>query len=64
VKSLYVAGEMTQQLRALTALAEDLGSVASTYTMAYHPYLQLEGILTPLMAFAGKRHMHDTHICM
>jgi hypothetical protein len=32
------AGEMTQQLRALTALLEDLGSIASTH-MAAHIHL-------------------------
>ena len=35
------AGEMAQQLRAFTVLAEDLGFVSSTHIMA-HNHLQLQ----------------------
>jgi hypothetical protein len=35
-KKLKQAGEMAQWVRALVALAEDLGSVPSTYKAAYN----------------------------
>jgi hypothetical protein len=37
VKNVFIwAGEMAQQLRALAALAEDLGSIPSTHTAAHN----------------------------
>ncbi|EGW04989.1 hypothetical protein I79_003494 [Cricetulus griseus] len=48
---------MAQQLRALVALPEDLGSSPSTHMAAYsHLQLQSQGIQHPLPVSMGTRH--------
>lgn len=48
--------EMAQQLRTLTALAEDQGSIPSTHTF-YEPVTPVPDDLTePLLASEGTRH--------
>jgi hypothetical protein len=54
------AGEMSQWLKALAAVAEDLGSVHSTHMMAYsHPYCQFQGIQPSFLTSSGTRLTYD-----
>lgn len=57
-------GKLAQLLTTL-ALAEDLGSVPCTWTVA-HSYRQLlvQRIQHPLQASVGTRHVYGAHICM
>ena len=49
--------EIAQWLRAWAALAEDEGSISSTYIIAYkHPELQSQEIGCPLLVSADTRH--------
>ena len=52
---------MTQQVRALTVLAEDSSSVPGAHMVA-HSYLQLQsqGTQDPLLTSVGTKHAHDT----
>ena len=54
----FRAGEMAQQLKALTILAEDLDSVLRTYLVA-HNYLELQikGILCLFLPLCTSAHM-------
>jgi hypothetical protein len=59
------AGEMVQWLGALAALPDDLGSFPSPWTAApNHPYLHLQGIGIPILAFMGTRHVSGTQTYM
>ena len=57
---------MASQLRALTALTENLGSVSSTHTAAHnHAELQSQEIQNPPLIFiAPVRHMHGAYTYM
>lgn len=55
---------MTQRLRTLGILQEDLGSVPRTYMAApTHAELQCQGINPILLTSTGTRHVHGTRTC-
>lgn len=59
------AGKMSQQLRALTAFAEDLGSFPNTYILAHnHPQIQFPGYPMSSLASKNTKHAHSAHIHM
>lgn len=56
------AGELAQQLRALPALAENLGLTFRTHMAAHNPlWLQLLGPQCPLLVFVGSGHACGIH---
>ena len=59
------AGEMAQWLRALAALAEDLGSVPRAHIEAHNlPITPFPGDPKPLLITIGARHVYDMHTYM
>ena len=56
---------MSQQLRALAALAEDVGSVPSTHMMVYnHLLLMFQRAQYPILASIGNRLAHSAQTYM
>lgn len=59
------AGQMTQWLRVLVILAEDMNLISRTCMVVHnHVLLQFQGVQPPLLTSVGTAHMCGTHTCI